>query len=78
MQLAARPPLARMRAIDGALRADDRPSARTLAKRLEVHPHAIRRDITFLRDRLQARWSSTPGATVTTKGLPHREEGTCR
>ncbi len=54
MHLSSRPPLARMMAIDQALRAGTWPNATTLADQLEVNSRTIRRDITYLRDQLQA------------------------
>lgn len=54
MRLAARPPVARMMIIDQTLRAETWPNARTLGKRLEVHPRTIRRDIEYLRYQLKA------------------------
>src|SRR4051794_16872868 len=54
LHLSSRPPLARIMAIDQALRAGDWPNARTLGLRLEVNPRTVRRDLTYLRDRLGA------------------------
>src|SRR4051812_26640496 len=54
MHTSARPPLARIMAIDQALRTNSWPNARTLADQLEVAPRTIRRDITYLRDQLHA------------------------
>ncbi len=54
MHLAARPPLARIMAIDQAARAGTWPNATTLAGRLEVNPRTIRRDIAYMRDQLGA------------------------
>jgi hypothetical protein len=54
MHLSARPPLARIMAIDQAIRSGSWPNARTLARRLEVHPRTVQRDITYLRDQLRA------------------------
>src|SRR4051794_5712818 len=54
MRLASRPPLARILAIDRALRAGDRPDASTLGRELEVNPGTVRRDVTYLRDQLGA------------------------
>src|SRR3954451_14935753 len=54
MHLSSRPPLARIMAIDQALRAGACPNARTLVLQLEVNPRTIRRDITYLRDQLGA------------------------
>ncbi|MHC5539948.1 helix-turn-helix transcriptional regulator [Singulisphaera rosea] len=54
MHQATRPPLARMMAIDQALRAGTWPNASTLARQLEVNPRTIRRDLTYLRDQLGA------------------------
>jgi predicted DNA-binding transcriptional regulator YafY len=54
MHQSSRPPLARMMAIDQALRAGKLPNASTLGLQLEVTPRTIRRDITYLRDQLRA------------------------
>jgi predicted DNA-binding transcriptional regulator YafY len=54
MHLSSRPPLVRILAIDHALRAGTYPNAPTLGRQLEVNSRTIRRDITFLRDRLGA------------------------
>lgn len=54
MHLSSRPPLARIMAIDKAIRAGSWPNASTLGDLLEVAPKTIRRDITQLRDRLGA------------------------
>src|SRR3954462_9180174 len=54
MHLATRTPFARILVIDETLRAESWPNARTLGKRLEVHPRTIRRDIEYLRDQLKA------------------------
>lgn len=54
MRQASRPPLARMVAIAQALRANRYPNAKTLADELEVNARTIRRDIEFMRDRLDA------------------------
>ena len=54
MHLASRPPLARIMAIDQAVRAGRWPNARTLAEQLEVQPRTIRRDIAYMRDQLRA------------------------
>jgi predicted DNA-binding transcriptional regulator YafY len=54
MQFLVRPPMARMLAIHRALKAGEYPNARTLARRLEVTPRTIQRDITYLGDQLQA------------------------
>lgn len=54
MKAAARPSLERMIALDRAVRAGDFPNARHIARRLEVHPRTVHRDIAFLRDRCGA------------------------
>jgi len=54
MQLASRPPLARLSHIDQAIRAGGWPNACTLAAQLEVSPRTVQRDLLFLRDRLRA------------------------
>lgn len=54
MRVASRPPLARMMAIDRAIREGGLPNATTLARELEVDPRTVRRDLTYLRDRLHA------------------------
>ena len=55
MLQAARPPLARLAAIDHAVRAGHYPNATTLARQFEVsHLHCVQRDLTFLRDQLRA------------------------
>jgi predicted DNA-binding transcriptional regulator YafY len=54
MRLSSRPPLARLVAIDLALRAGGWPNASTLGRQLEVSPRTVQRDLLFLRDRLQA------------------------
>jgi predicted DNA-binding transcriptional regulator YafY len=54
VHLSTRPPLARIMAIDQALRAGSWPNARTLGETLEVDPKTIRRDIALLRERLKA------------------------
>ncbi len=50
----SRCPLARIAAIDRAIRGGGWPNASTLARELEVSPRTVQRDIIFLRDRLQA------------------------
>ena len=50
----SRCPLARIAAIDRAIRGGGWPNASTLAHELEVSPRTVQRDIIFLRDRLQA------------------------
>src|SRR5262245_8629434 len=54
MHSSSRPLLARLAAIDQAIRAGHWPNASTLARTLEVSPRTIQRDLTFLRDRLAA------------------------
>src|SRR4051812_21178840 len=54
MRLASRPPLARMMAIDSAIREGGLPNPTSLARQLEVAPRTVRRDLTYLRDRLHA------------------------
>jgi proteasome accessory factor B len=54
MRTASRPPLARLAAIDQAIRAGGWPNAASLARQLEVNPRTVQRDLAFLRDRLQA------------------------
>ena len=54
MHLASRPPLARIMAIDRAIRAGGWPNATTLGADLEVDPRTVRRDVTYMRDRLGA------------------------
>jgi predicted DNA-binding transcriptional regulator YafY len=54
MNTATRPPLARLVAIDSAVRGGSYPNARTLARELEVNPRTVQRDLEFLRDRLHA------------------------
>src|SRR5690348_3323451 len=54
MHQSSRPPLARMMAIDQALRAGTWPNASTLSRQLEVAPRTIRRDLAYLRDQLGA------------------------
>jgi predicted DNA-binding transcriptional regulator YafY len=54
MQLAARPPLTRIRKIDDEIRRGNWPNSRTLALSLEVTARTIRRDIAYLRDQLGA------------------------
>jgi predicted DNA-binding transcriptional regulator YafY len=50
MNLASRPPLRRLLALDRLLRANRYPNARSAAAALEVHPRTIHRDLVFLRD----------------------------
>jgi predicted DNA-binding transcriptional regulator YafY len=50
MNLASRPPLRRLLALDRMLRAGRYPNATTAGKELEVHPRTIHRDLEFLRD----------------------------
>ncbi|HEV3261428.1 MAG TPA: hypothetical protein VG013_31550 [Gemmataceae bacterium] len=50
MKLATRPPLRRIFALDGMLRAGRYPNARTAAAELEGNPRTIHRDFDFLRD----------------------------
>jgi predicted DNA-binding transcriptional regulator YafY len=54
MHLSSRPPLARIMAIDLAIRSCGWPNAGTLSLELEVNPRTVRRDITYLRDQLHA------------------------
>ncbi|NLY02409.1 MAG: WYL domain-containing protein [Rhodopirellula sp.] len=54
MRAASRPPLARIAAIDRAIREGTWPNAGTLARQLEVSARTVQRDIVFLRDRLLA------------------------
>ncbi len=54
MRLASRPPLARMMAIDQAVRSGLWPNASSLGARLEVDPRTVRRDIAYMRDQLGA------------------------
>jgi predicted DNA-binding transcriptional regulator YafY len=54
MRLASRPPLARILAIDQAIRAGAWPNARTLALQLEVKTRTIRRDLAYMRYQLGA------------------------
>ncbi len=54
MYLSSRPPLARIMAIDSSVRKDTWPNATTLGIELEVAARTIRRDITYMRDRLGA------------------------
>jgi predicted DNA-binding transcriptional regulator YafY len=54
MHRSSRPPLARIMAIDRAIRSGGWPNASRLANELEVTPRTVRRDITYLRDQLQA------------------------
>src|SRR5262245_43689575 len=50
----SRPPLARLAEIDQAIRSGAYPNASTLARRLEVHPRTVARDLEVLSDRLGA------------------------
>jgi predicted DNA-binding transcriptional regulator YafY len=54
MYQAVRPPMRRIMTIDQAVRAGEWPNAITLARRLEVNPRTIRRDLAFLRHQLRA------------------------
>jgi predicted DNA-binding transcriptional regulator YafY len=54
MHRSSRPPLARIMAIDRAIRSGGWPNASKLANELEVTPRTVRRDITYLRDQLHA------------------------
>ncbi len=54
MHLSSRPPLARIMAIDRAIRTKGWPNASTLALELEVSPRTVRRDIIYMRDQLGA------------------------
>jgi predicted DNA-binding transcriptional regulator YafY len=54
MHRSSRPPLARIMAIDRAIRSGGWPNASNLASELEVNPRTVRRDITYLRDQLHA------------------------
>ena len=54
MHAASRPPLARIAAIDRAIREGTWPNATGLARELEVSPRTVQRDLIFLRDRLLA------------------------
>lgn len=54
MHQSSRPPLARIMAIDRAIRSGGWPNASNLARELEVNPRTVRRDITYLRDQLHA------------------------
>ena len=54
MRRSSRPPLARIIAIDRAIRSGGWPNASHLARELEVDPRTVRRDITYLRDQLHA------------------------
>jgi predicted DNA-binding transcriptional regulator YafY len=51
---ATRPPLRRMKAIDQALRTGLWPTDKSLAAELEADPRTIRRDLAYMRDRLNA------------------------
>ena len=53
MQTASRPPLRRIAAIDQMIRSGEYPNATTVARKLEVHPRTIHRDLDFLRDSLR-------------------------
>jgi predicted DNA-binding transcriptional regulator YafY len=50
MELASRPPLRRLLALDRMLRSARFPNARSAANELEVDPRTIHRDLVFLRD----------------------------
>jgi predicted DNA-binding transcriptional regulator YafY len=50
MELASRPPLRRLFALDRLIRDGGFPNATTMAAALEVHPRTIYRDLDFLRD----------------------------
>lgn len=52
-ELSTRPPLQRMLHIHGAIQAGKFPTSVTLAKDLEVCSRSVRRDIEFMRDRLE-------------------------
>ena len=54
MRVSARPPLARIQAIDSSVRRREWPNSRSLAKKLEVTSRTIQRDIEFMRCRLGA------------------------
>jgi proteasome accessory factor B len=54
MRVSARPVLARLLAIDSAVRRHEWPNAPALARQLEVAPRTIQRDIAFMRDQLRA------------------------
>lgn len=54
MQVAARPPLRRLVALDRMIREARFPNARSAASELEVHERTIHRDLEFLRDSLGA------------------------
>jgi predicted DNA-binding transcriptional regulator YafY len=54
MQIATRPLLRRLSALDHMIRGGQYPNARTAARELEVHPRTIHRDLDFLRDSLGA------------------------
>ncbi len=54
VQLSSRPPLARIMAIDRAIRSGGWPNAGNLSLELEVSTRTVRRDITYMRDRLGA------------------------
>jgi predicted DNA-binding transcriptional regulator YafY len=61
MQLASRPPLRRLLAIDRLLRSNRYPNARGLAAELEVSRRTVSRDLEFLRDSLGAPLEFSPG-----------------
>jgi predicted DNA-binding transcriptional regulator YafY len=52
MELATRPLLRRLLALDRLLRGHHYPNARTAAQELEVHLRTLHRDLEFLRDSL--------------------------
>jgi len=54
MRVSARPFLERLQVIDSVVRQRAWPNAQTLARKLEVVPRTIQRDIEFMRDRLNA------------------------
>jgi hypothetical protein len=64
MHLSSRPPLARLAAMNRAIRTKTWPNATTLGRQLKVAPRTIQRDIEFLRDSLRGRSSSMPFATA--------------
>ena len=50
--MSSRPPLERFQVIARTLSNSERISVRSLARRLEVNPKTIKRDLEFMRDRL--------------------------
>jgi predicted DNA-binding transcriptional regulator YafY len=54
LKLATRPPFERIAALDRALRAGRYPNARTIADELETSGRTVRRDIEFMRERMEA------------------------